>query len=158
MPVLEVLVEGNEILTKKCDIVENFDEKLHKLLDDMKGTMYASGGVGLAAPQVGFLLRVIVIDVGDGYFEMINPKIVETEGEQRKMEGCLSCPGENGITIRPNFVRAVGFNRNGEPFEVSGKDLKARAICHEIDHLDGILFKQRLSGTNKGKSKLFWKK
>jgi peptide deformylase len=124
----------------------------------MKETMYANGGVGLAAPQIGVLLRVVVIDTGKDYFELINPKIIKTSGEQRRGEGCLSCPGSYGITVRPAFVVVSGLNRNNEMVSVEGTGLKARAICHEVDHLDGILFKSRLAGKTRGSSKLFWKK
>jgi peptide deformylase len=157
--ILKVLTEKNKKLAKVCAEVKCFDNKLHKLLDNMKETMYKNKGIGLAAPQVGILLRVVVIDIGKDYFELINPKIIESSGEQQNTEGCLSCPGVFGITIRPKFVRAVGYNRNNELFEVFGENLKSCAICHELDHLEGILFKSRLAKfKDPAPNKLFWKK
>ena len=144
MAIRNILMEGDPILYKKCRVVEKFDERLSLLIDDMIETMKHAGGVGLAAPQVGILKRVVVIDVGDGIIELVNPEIVNKSGEQREEEGCLSCPGQYGTTIRPMFVTVKGKNRNGEDVQLSGKSLKARAFCHEIDHLDGILFKSRL--------------
>ncbi|MGN1050801.1 MAG: peptide deformylase, partial [Acutalibacteraceae bacterium] len=132
---------GDPVLRKKCRVQEKFDEKLFQLLDDMAETLYDSGGVGLAAPQVGILRRVVVIDIGDGLIELINPEIVATDGVQESVEGCLSSPGEYGITKRPMYVTVEAQDRKGEKFTVSGEGLLAKAFCHEIDHLDGILFK-----------------
>lgn len=142
MAIREILKEGDEFLLKKCRPVEKFDEKLHILLDDMIETLHDADGVGLAAPQVGVLRRVCIVDIGDadGVIELINPVIVKSSGHQHTGEGCLSCPGKYGITDRPKKVTVRAFDRNGNPFEISGEDLKAKAFCHEIDHLDGILF------------------
>ncbi len=142
MAIREILKEGDEFLLKKCRPVEKFDEKLHILLDDMIETLHDADGAGLAAPQVGVLRRVCIVDIGDedGVIELINPVIVRSSGHQRTGEGCLSCPGKYGITDRPKKVTVRAFDRNGQPFEISGEDLKAKAFCHEIDHLDGILF------------------
>lgn len=144
MAIRNIILEGNEILNKKCRPVEKFDERLWQLIDDMKETMYNSNGVGFAAPQVGILRRVVVVDVGDGLIELVNPEIIEQDGEQREVEGCLSCPGQYGTTIRPMFVKVAAKDRNGKDIQLSGMALKARAFCHEIDHLDGILFKSKV--------------
>ena len=138
------MTEGDPILQKKCRPVEKFDTKLHTLLDDMAETLYDSGGVGLAAPQVGILRRVCVIDVGDGLFEFINPEIIESEGEQENVEGCLSCPEQFGITRRPKYLKVKFFDRNGEEQIIEGEDFFAQAMSHEFDHLDGILFKTKV--------------
>lgn len=130
----------DEALRKTCKRMEKFDLRLWLLLRDMKDTMYKADGVGLAAPQVGILRRVVVIDVGDGLVELINPVIVSTEGEQEGPEGCLSVPGRSGYVFRPNKVTVEAQDRNGTPFTVTGEGLFARALCHEIDHLDGILY------------------
>lgn len=143
MAIRNIVKEGDEVLSKICRPVEKFDDKLAELLDDMAETMELADGVGLAAPQIGVLRRVVVVNVGDGVIELINPKIIEQSGEQRDVEGCLSCPGEYGITMRPMHVVVEAQNRNGSSFTVEGEDLKARAFCHELDHLDGILFKKR---------------
>ena len=133
------------MLHKKCRPVTDFNQKLWDLLDDMAETMYKAEGVGLAGPQVGMLRRVFVIDVGDGILEFINPEILETAGEQNGAEGCLSFPGEYGLVERPNYVKVRAQNRNGEWFEMEGEALFARAVCHENDHLDGVVFKDRMS-------------
>ena len=130
----------DEILRKKCKPVKVFDGKLHTLLDDMAETMRVYNGVGLAAPQVGMLKRAVVIDIGEGIVELINPVIVETSGEQTGSEGCLSVPGKAGDVTRPNFVKVKALDRNGNEFEVEGEELMARALCHELDHLEGILY------------------
>lgn len=130
----------DDVLRKKSKPVEKIDKRILELLDDMAETMKHADGVGLAAPQVGILRRVVVIDVGDGLIELINPEIVETSGQQRGAEGCLSIPGVRGEVIRPEKVRVKALNRKGEPIEITGTGLLARALCHEIDHLDGILF------------------
>ena len=130
----------DEILRKKCKPVKAFDEKLHLLLDDMAETMYENNGVGLAAPQVGMLKRVVVIDIGEGLYELINPEIIETSGEQTGSEGCLSVPGKAGDVTRPNYVKVRAFDRNGDEYEIEGEELMARALCHELDHLDGRLY------------------
>ena len=141
MALRSIVTEGDEILRKKCREITEYNEKLWTLLDDMAQTMYNAEGVGLAAPQVGLLRRVVVIDIGEGLIELINPVIVSKSGSQVGQEGCLSCPGEWGIVERPNTVKVEAFNRNGEKFEVEGHELLARALCHEIDHLDGTIFK-----------------
>ena len=130
-------------MRKTCREVTVFDAKLHALLDDMADTMYKADGVGLAAPQIGILRRIVVIDVGDGLYEMINPVITSESGEQTGMEGCLSVPGKHGTVVRPMKVKATYFDRNGQKCTVSAKELFARAICHELDHLDGTLYIDR---------------
>ena len=141
MALRNIVKEGDEVLTKKCRPVEKFDDRLASLLDDMYETMMAGNGVGLAAPQVGMLRRVFVIDIGEGKLEFVNPEIIKTSGRQETGEGCLSCPGEYGITVRPRFVTVKAQDRNGKEFTMDASDLLAKAICHENDHLDGILFK-----------------
>jgi peptide deformylase len=143
MAIRNIVREGDDILQKICRPVEKFDGKLWQLLDDMAETMASANGVGLAAPQVGVLRRVVVVDVGEGVIELINPEIIErSEEQQYEVEGCLSCPGEYGITTRPMRVKVKAQDRHGKEFTVEGEELKARAFCHELDHLDGILFKQ----------------
>ncbi len=132
--------ERDEVLRKKARPVERIDDRILTLLDDMAETMYNAEGVGLAAPQVGILRRVVVIDVGEGIIELINPEIIEQEGEQVAIEGCLSIPGLSGMVKRPARVVVSALNRHGERIEIEGTDLLARALCHEIDHLDGILY------------------
>lgn len=144
MGIRNIVLEGDPILYKKCREVECFDDKLSELIDDMIETMRKAGGVGLAAPQVGMLKRVVVVNVGDGNIELVNPVIVDASGEQREEEGCLSCPGQYAKTLRPMFVTVEAFDRFGKKVRYTGKALKARAFCHEIDHLDGILFKSRV--------------
>ncbi|MBQ1815743.1 MAG: peptide deformylase [Ruminococcus sp.] len=144
MAIRNVVKEGDSVLTKKCRPVEKFDAKLAELLDDMADTMHKYNGVGLAAPQVGMLRRVVVIDVGEGVIELVNPRIIAFSGEQESVEGCLSCPGEWGITKRPDYVKVRAQDRNGEEFETEGRELLAKAFCHEIDHLNGIIFKQKV--------------
>lgn len=132
--------KSEAILHKVCRPVEAFDEKLAKLLDDMHETLVAANGVGLAAPQVGFLRRICIIDAGEGYYELINPEILETSGTQRDVEGCLSCPNEWGYVTRPMKVKFKAQDRNGNWYEKETEGLFARAVCHECDHLDGRLF------------------
>lgn len=144
MAIREIREKGDEILYKKCKAVVKFDEKLHILLDDMYETMQSRDGVGLAAPQVGILKRAVVIDVGDGKIELINPEIVEESGEQTGSEGCLSVPGVFGEVTRPNVVTVKAQDRDGKWFIITGKELLARAFCHEIEHLDGKLFLDRV--------------
>lgn len=131
---------GDETLRKTSKRMEKFDLRLWLLLRDMRETMSKADGVGLAAPQVGILRRVVVIDVGDGPIELVNPEIIEAEGEQAGAEGCLSIPGRTGYVARPNKVKVKAQDRNGKPFEIEGEGLLARALCHEIDHLDGRLY------------------
>lgn len=134
---------GDDVLRKICRTQLSFDERLHTVLDDMAETMYAAEGVGLAAPQVGILRRYCIVDAGDGLVELINPVIVEKSGSQTGEEGCLSLPGQYGIVTRPLKVTVRAQNRNGENITVTAEGLKARAFCHEIDHLDGILYIDR---------------
>ena len=143
MAIRNIVKEGDDILTKVCRPVEKFDDKLGQMLDDMAETMKTADGVGLAAPQIGVLRRAVIVDVGDGVIELINPKIIQHSGEQRDAEGCLSCPGEYGIVERPMHVVVEAQDRHGKKFTIEGEELKARAFCHEIDHLDGIIFKKR---------------
>ena len=146
MALRDIVKEGDRILTKKCRPVEKFDQKLATLLDDMAETLKVAEGVGLAAPQVGLLRRVCIVDIGDkdGLIELVNPKIIAYSGRQSEAEGCLSCPNEYGIVERPMFVTVKAQDRHGNEFTVKGEGLKARAFCHEIDHLDGIIFKQKV--------------
>jgi len=144
MAIRNIVKNGDDILRKVCRSQLTFDDRLATILDDMKETMYAADGVGLAAPQVGILRRYCVIDIGEGVIELVNPVIVSTEGEQLEQEGCLSFPGEYGVTSRPEKVTVRAQNRKGENFTVTGEGLLARALCHEIDHLDGIVYKDRL--------------
>ena len=144
MALRNILTESDPVLHKVCKPVTEFNQKLWDLLDDMAQTMYKADGVGLAAPQIGILRRIFVMDVGDGLVEAINPEIIEKKGEQQESEGCLSSPGEYGITVRPRVVKLKAQDRNGKWFIIKGEDLKARCICHENDHLDGILFKQHV--------------
>ncbi len=140
MALRNIVTKEDSILRKKCREVEKFDDKLHTLLDDMAQTMYKADGVGLAGPQVGILRRVFVVDVGEGLYEMINPKIIAKKGKQTGNEGCLSCPHTFGDVTRPNYVKVEYFDRNGQKQTVEATELFARAICHENDHLDGTLF------------------
>ena len=140
MAIRKIVTMGDEVLRKKSRPVVKFDEKLWQLLDDMKDTMNKAEGVGLAAVQVGVLRRAIVIDVGDGLIELVNPEIIEVSGEQEGQEGCLSVPGRWGIVKRPNYVKLRAQNRKGQWKLYEGTELKVRAFCHEIDHLDGTLY------------------
>ena len=135
---------GDPVLNKKCKEVKEVTERTKDLIDDMFETMYEAEGVGLAAPQVGILKRICVIDCGDDPILLINPKVLEASGEQTGQEGCLSVPGKCGVVTRPNYVKVLAYNENMEPFEIEGTELLARAMMHEIDHLDGILFIDRL--------------
>ncbi len=139
---------GDDVLRKICRTQLTFDEKLHQTLDDMKETMYAAEGVGLAAPQVGILRRFCVIDVGEGIIELINPVITDISGEQTANEGCLSIPDRTETVTRPMSVTVRAQNRFGENITVSGEGLLARALCHEIDHLDGVLYIDKAKRSN----------
>lgn len=141
MAIRNIYLEGEEVLRKTSKTVTDFNEKLWSLLDDMAETMYKAEGVGLAAPQVGILKRVVVVDIGEGLIELINPQIIEARGKQTGPEGCLSCPGEQGEVTRPYKVKVKAQNRKGEEFTIEGEELLARAFCHEIDHLSGKLYK-----------------
>lgn len=140
MALRNIVKVGDDVLKKKCREVTVFDDKLWVLLDDMLETMKEANGVGLAAPQVGILRRVAVIDVGDGPIELINPVITSVRGKQREIEGCLSAPGQWGYVTRPAKVKVTAMNRYGKEFKVEGTELLARALCHEIDHLNGTVF------------------
>ena len=140
MALRTIRVNGDEILRKKCRAVDDIKERELVILNDMLETMYAAEGVGLAAPQVGILKRLVVIDVGEGPVKLVNPEIVENEGDVVDYEGCLSVPGEQGNVIRPETVKVIALNEKGEKIEITGSGLLARALCHEIDHLDGVLF------------------
>lgn len=144
MAVRNIVKMGDPMLNKVSRPVEKFDQKLHTLLDDMAETMRMAEGCGLAAVQVGILRRVCIVDAGDGLVELINPKIVGQSGKQEECEGCLSCPNTWGVTSRPMSVIVEAYDRNGNKFRIKGEDLKARAFCHEIDHLDGVLFTQKV--------------
>lgn len=146
LAIRNIVKHGDPVLKKISRSVLKFDDRLHTLLDDMKDTMYDAEGVGLAAPQVGILRRVCVIDIGEGLIELVNPVIIETEGEQFETEGCLSLPGNYKTTSRPMKVTVRAQDRNGNTFTISGDGLLARAFCHEIDHLDGVLFIERAIG------------
>ena len=141
MAIREIRKYDDPALYKVCRPVEKFDERLGELLDDMAETMYQANGVGLAAPQVGILRRVVVIDVGDGLIELVNPRILRTAGSETTSEGCLSFPGEYGLVERPTEVEIEAEDRHGKTFRMTGHDLLARAFCHETDHLDGKVFK-----------------
>ena len=145
MAIREIRLEGDPCLKKVCREVEKFDERLHVLLDDMKDTLIKSQGVGLAAPQVGILKRVFVIDTPDcGMVEFVNPTIVSREGSYIDVEGCLSLPGKAGNVERPVKTTVKAFDRNGKEFEYTGEDLYSKCICHENDHLDGILYAEKV--------------
>lgn len=145
MAIRNIITKENPLLRKKSRSVEVFDDRLSTLIDDMIQTMYKAEGVGLAAVQVGVLRRVVVIDCGDGLMELVNPEIIEREGSQEELEGCLSLPGESAVTLRPMKVKVKAQNRDGKWFFYTGEGLKARAFCHELDHLDGVLYIDRLS-------------
>ena len=143
MGLRKILTDKDPSLHKVCKKVENFDSKLFKLLDDMRDTLIESGGVGLAAPQVGILRRVVLVDVGmedNEIVEFINPEMIETDGEQYGAEGCLSVPGKYGLVKRPYYAKVRAQDRNGDWFEAEGEELIARCFCHELDHLDGIVY------------------
>lgn len=140
MALRNIVQEPNETLRKKCRKVEQITDRILQLLDDMKETLAKADGVGLAAPQVGVLRRVVVIDIGEGPMELINPEILETSGEQTGEEGCLSVAGRWGVVTRPNYVKVKAMDRQGKERIYEGEGLLARAFCHEIDHLDGRLF------------------
>lgn len=136
----EIVQIGDDVLRKKSREVTVFDEKLATLIDDMRETLEKENGVGLAGPQVGVLKRVVVLFDEDRFIELVNPEIIKTSGEQQNIEGCLSIPGKYGITSRPKKVTVKGFDRYGNEVKYTGKDILARGFCHEIDHLNGVLF------------------
>ena len=146
MAIREIRVLGDDVLTKHCKEVTKMSIRTKILIEDMLDTMYEAMGVGLAAPQVGVLKRIVVIDVGEGPIILINPEILETSGEQTGEEGCLSVPGKAGVVTRPNYVKARALNENMEEYIIEGEELLARAICHELDHLDGHLYVEKVEG------------
>ena len=140
MGLRKILTDKDPALHKVCRPVEKFDWRLHKLLDDMVETMLDANGVGLAAPQIGILRRVVVVDTGEGILALVNPAIVETDGEQVGPEGCLSGPGKYGLVKRPYYAKVRAQDRNGNWYEAEGEELTARCFCHELDHLDGVVY------------------
>ena len=146
MALRQIRIMGDEKLEKVCRPVKEITDRERELVRDMLDTMYDANGVGLAAPQVGILKRIVVIDIGEGPVVMINPEILETSGEQTGQEGCLSLPGQAGVVTRPNYVKVRSTDENGEEYELEGTELMARAICHECDHLDGIMYVTRVEG------------
>ena len=140
MGLRKILTDKEPALHKVCRPVEKFDWRLHKLLDDMAETLADSNGVGLAAPQVGILRRVVLVDTGDEILELVNPTMLETDGEQIGAEGCLSVPGKYGLVKRPYYAKVRAQDRDGNWFEAEGEEIVARCFCHELDHLDGILY------------------
>ncbi len=140
MGLRKILTDAEPALHKVCRPVEKFDRRLHKLLDDMRQTLAEANGVGLAAPQVGILRRVVIVDTGEEILELVNPELLETDGEQVGAEGCLSVPGKYGLVKRPYYAKVRAQDRNGDWFEAEGEELIARCFCHELDHLDGIVY------------------
>jgi peptide deformylase len=147
MALRNIRINDDPILRKKCKAVTEVTDKIRELVEDMIDTMYEAEGVGLAAPQVGILKRIVVIDVGEGPVIMINPEILETSGSQTGQEGCLSVPGKAGIVTRPNYVKAKAYDLDMNEYIVEGEELMARAICHELDHLDGGLYIDHVEGS-----------
>ena len=149
MAIRQVRIQGDDVLTKVCRPIKEVTPRIATLIGDMIDTMYEANGVGLAAPQVGILKRVVVIDVSEEGTEpyiLINPRIVESSGEQTGQEGCLSLPGKSGQVTRPNYVKVVALDVNMKPIEVEGQELLARALCHELDHLDGHMYVEKVEG------------
>ena len=146
MAIRNIRISTDEVLRKTCKPIKEITPNLLTLLDDMADTMYEANGVGLAAPQVGILKRAVVIDIGEGLVELLNPVILETSGSQTDEEGCLSLPGKSGTVTRPNYVKVKAYDREMKPFEIEGTELLARAFCHEIDHLDGHMYVEKVEG------------
>jgi peptide deformylase len=144
MAIRTIRTDGDEVLRKISKEVDDINDKIKTLIKDMADTMYKADGIGLAAPQIGILKRVVVIDVGEGLLELINPRVIEEAGEQMEAEGCLSLPGVFGEVKRPEKVVVEALTLKGEKIVVEGHDLLARALCHEIDHLNGVLFKDKV--------------
>ena len=140
MGIRKILTDKDPALHKVCRPVEKFDWRLHRLLDDMRDTLAEANGVGLAAPQVGILRRVVIVDTGEEVLELVNPELLETDGEQEGPEGCLSVPGKYGLVKRPYIAKVRAQDRDGQWFEAEGEELIARCFCHELDHLDGIVY------------------
>lgn len=146
MAIRNIRTLGDDVLRKECKEVKTMNERTRDLIDDMLETMYDADGVGLAAPQVGVLKRIVVIDIGDGPLILINPKVVETSGSQTGTEGCLSLPGKAGTVTRPNYAKVIALDEDMNEIEVEGTELLARALCHECDHLDGKLYVDIVEG------------
>ena len=146
MALRQIRIMGDEKLEKVCRPLKQVTDRDRELIQDMLDTMYDANGVGLAAPQVGVLKRIVVIDIGEGPIVMVNPEILETSGSQTGQEGCLSLPGQAGIVTRPNYVKVRALDENGEAYEFEGTELLARAVCHECDHLDGIMYVRHVEG------------
>ena len=146
MAIRQIRVQGDDVLTKVCRPVKGITPRIATLIEDMIDAMYEYDGVGLAAPQVGVLRRIAVIDVGDGPIVLVNPEVLETSGSQTGEEGCLSLPGKSGQVTRPNYAKVHAFNENMEEYEVEGEELLARALLHEIDHLDGHMYTEKVEG------------
>jgi len=144
MAIRQIRIKGDEVLRKKSRVIEKIDDRLLILIEDMLDTMYEAEGVGLAAPQVGILKRVVVIDIGEGPIVLINPEIIESRGSYIDSEGCLSIPNEQGYVERPEYVKVKALNERGENIIIEGEDFLSKAICHELDHLDGILYIDKL--------------
>ncbi len=151
MATRKIILEDNPLLRKKSKVVTVFDEKLWDLLDDMKETMRTNNGCGLAAPQIGILKRIVVVEVNGLYLEMINPEIISQKGNQCDVEGCLSVPNRSGYVNRPKLVAVRAYDRYGKEYAITGTDLLAICLCHEIDHLDGILYIDKMIKEYKGK-------
>ena len=146
MALRNIRYEGDSVLYKTSKEVKEMTPRIKQLIEDMIDTMYEANGVGLAAPQVGILRRIVVIDVGEGPKVFVNPRILEASGEQTGEEGCLSVPGKSGVVTRPNYVKAAALDEKMQPFEIEGTELFARAMCHEFDHLDGHLYVEKVEG------------
>lgn len=146
MALRQIRTVGDPVLTKTCKEIKEVTPRISELVMDMLETMYEANGVGLAAPQVGILKRLVVIDVGDGPIVMINPRILESSGSQTGDEGCLSVPGKAGTVTRPNYVKVVFYDEEMEAYEIEGTELFARAVCHELDHLDGHMYTEKVEG------------
>lgn len=146
MALRQIRMAGDPVLTKTCREITEVTPKIRQLIDDMFETMYEANGVGLAGPQVGILKRIVTIDTGEGALVMINPKIIESSGSQTGEEGCLSLPGKSGVVTRPSHVKARAFDEELQEYEIEADDLLARAICHELDHLDGHMYTELVEG------------
>ncbi len=146
MALRQIRMAGDPVLEKTCREISEITPKIRELIDDMFETMYEANGVGLAGPQVGILKRIVTIDTGEGPLVMINPEIIESSGSQTGEEGCLSLPGKAGVVTRPDYVKARAFDEEMREYEIEGRDLLARAICHELDHLDGHMYTELVEG------------
>lgn len=147
MAIRQVRIQGDDVLEKVCRPVKEITPRIATLIEDMIDTMYENDGVGLAAPQVGVLRRIAVIDVGEGPIVLVNPEVLETEGSQTGEEGCLSLPGKSGQVTRPNYAKVRAFDENMQEYEIEGEELLARALLHEIDHLDGHMYTELVEGS-----------